>query len=217
MALCRIRVKSAQFIGSKTPLVSNLETIEQYIWYVSNVLFIVPDMAEYRSIDSVSSVTPRATIQQWIRCISNMFLTVPDVTKYRCIRDWDLILDLDGSVENIASDSVASPLLERHYPVNYRLPLVIRNQITNDTARIQREEQFALGTIIYELSSGGPLFDEVGPEATNIEQTSALIAAGLFPEKVWSLPEAFGILACWCPDFASEMLKSRLQGACTIP
>ncbi|KAH7333295.1 hypothetical protein BKA65DRAFT_479850 [Rhexocercosporidium sp. MPI-PUGE-AT-0058] len=47
---------------------------------------------------------PHATLLQWIESISYMFFQRQDMTHYSCIRDWDLVLDLDGSVENIASD-----------------------------------------------------------------------------------------------------------------
>jgi hypothetical protein len=121
-------------------------------------------------------------------------------------------LDLDGLVENIAIDQVASSQLKMFYPMRYRLPSVIWNKLDTNTERIQRTELFALGSILYELISGNQLFGDIGLEGKDEEEIHSLITRGDFPEDLWTLPMVVRILACWCPAFAKEMLAVHGKG-----
>ncbi|KAH9208333.1 hypothetical protein DL95DRAFT_480494 [Leptodontidium sp. 2 PMI_412] len=92
------------------------------------------------------------------------------MTDQSCIRDWDLVLNLDGSVENIPSTQAASSQIEKVYPSCYRLPPVIWNRLSTNAEKIQRAELFALGSIFYELISGEQLFADIGPDENDEEE-----------------------------------------------
>lgn len=163
------------------------------------------------SFDDWDSV-PQETLLQWTRLISDMFFKRQDMTDHSCVRDWDLVLDLDGSVENIASDQVASSSVEKFYPIRYRLPSVIWKKLSTNAERVQRAELFALGSILYELIAGHQLFEDIGQDEKDEEEIHSLITKGEFPEELWTLKMAVRILACWCPAFAKEMLAAHGKG-----
>ena len=89
---------------------------------------------------------------------------------------------------------------------------MILNKLGTNAERIQRTELFALGSIVYELISGNPLFGDIGPDEKDEEEIHLLITEGKFLEDLWKLPMAVRILACWCPAFAKEMLAAHGKG-----
>lgn len=140
--------------------------------------------------DADADAVPHTTLLKWIESISQMFFKRPEMTDDSCIRDWDLILHLDGSVENHANNQVelekASSQLERFYPVRYRLPLVIWNRLDTNSEKIQRAELFALGSILYELIAGKPLFEDIGSDARDKEEIHSRVTKETF-QKLFGL------------------------------
>ena len=201
LALCRIQVNTSRSVSKESEAAVAAEALEPK----------QPSTISTPLIGTSDSI-PHATLLQWIESISNMFFKRQEMTDHSCIRDWDLILNLDGSVENIANNKAASSELERVYPVRYRLPSVIWNRLSTNQERIQRAELFALGSILYAVISGKQLFGDIGQDKEDEEEIHSLITKGEFPEDLWSLPMALRVLACWCPAFAKEMLATRGKG-----
>ena len=148
---------------------------------------------------------------KWIKAISDMFFTRTELSSNSCVRDWNIILGLDGSVENIVDDIATPHAPEKKYPARYQLPSAISNSI-NTTETIHRAELFALGSILYQVISEKELFREMGSDEEDGETIQSLITEGKFPEDVWSLPMAPRILGCWCPEFAKKMLEANGKG-----
>ncbi|KAG9234938.1 hypothetical protein BJ875DRAFT_483683 [Amylocarpus encephaloides] len=146
------------------------------------------------------------TRELWVKNTSKLFLTVNDESTRSNIRDWDLILNYNGSVENIAP---ISPLDEntllKVYPPRYRLPEAIRTRLETPEERITRMESFALGGIIYEILFHKPTFD------THAEDVEARIAAGHFPDGVWQHKMAERMLGSWCPEFGKQLINKPLS------
>ncbi|KAG4427631.1 hypothetical protein IFR05_016885 [Cadophora sp. M221] len=197
LALCRIRVKVPRDVSSEDEDAAVQSLKSKY---------------HFTPVSTLSDPVPLATLRQWIQSISGLFFKRQEMTNQSCICDWDLILNLDGSVENIPSTQAASSQIEKVYPSRYQLPPVIWNRLSTNREKIQRAELFALGSILYELISGGQLFTDIGPDENDEEEIQSSIKKGEFPEKLWTLPMAIRILACWCPDFAKEMLTAHGKG-----
>ncbi|PQE27913.1 Interferon alpha-inducible 6 27 protein [Rutstroemia sp. NJR-2017a BBW] len=124
-----------------------------------------------------------------------------------CIRNWDLILHLDGSVENIAQNPLTFSEPAKLYPVRYRLPEAISDRIIISQDRIQRVELFALGSILYEIIAYHQLFHEIYEGVDNEEKIQSLIAKGEFPDDLWGLSITPTILGYWCPKFQEEIFN----------
>ena len=86
------------------------------------------------------------------------------------IRNWDLVLSLDGSVENIAQNPPTFSVPAKRYPARYRLPEVISDQLTLNKDKIRRAELFALGSILYEVIACYQLFYEIYEGVDNEEK-----------------------------------------------
>lgn len=163
---------------------------------------------------------PHETRLQWTKSISDLFFAGLKLKDRSCIRDWDLVLSLDGSVENFANNPSSTPSYPaKLYPARYRLPKVVLDRLSTNEGKIQRAELFALGSILYKVISSNKIFHEMGGSADDEEKIQLLIAIGEFPEDIWGLSTAPRILGCWCPAFAKEMLASRGKGTlfCSSP
>lgn len=88
LALCRIRVTRSVNKEGKDAAVQSPESEQSFI--------TISTLGDSRLV-------PHATLLQWMESISNMFFKRQEMTDDSCIRDWDFILHLDGSVENIAN------------------------------------------------------------------------------------------------------------------
>ncbi|KAI9746309.1 MAG: hypothetical protein M1818_000020 [Claussenomyces sp. TS43310] len=211
LALCRIRLpactwsgkesdhtaKQAHLVGGPSAEKSDTTTLEGQ----GHEPFREPPDSQY------------GTRLQWAKSISDLFLAASGSKDRSCIRDWDLVLNLDGSVENIAQNPPAFPVPAKLYPARFRLPAAISDRLSTDGERIQRAELFALGSILYEIFSGHQPFYEVPESVDAEEKIRALIGRGDFPDDIWGLSKAPRILGCWCPAFAKEMLTSRGKGS----
>ena len=64
--------------------------------------------AHLRTLDDCLQVRPEVR-RQWAEAIEKKFRCHTDPDHHHGIRDWDLVLDPDGSVENIADSPYLSP------------------------------------------------------------------------------------------------------------
>lgn len=152
---------------------------------------------------------PLQTRLQWAESISEKFLDRQNLDTGYGIRDWDLVLGLDGSVENHADNTLPASPLTRAYSARYRIPKVIIERISSDEENVKRKELFALGSLLYEVFSGNKIFSSEKGE----EHIQAYFVGGKLPEDIWGLPCAVRILACWCPGFAKDLLAAhRMDG-----
>jgi hypothetical protein len=150
-----------------------------------------------------SSDVPIETRLQWLRFISEQFLDQQNSDGG--VRDWDLILRLDGSGENCADNTSPASLSTRVYSARYRIPNAILERLDSSEEKVRRAELFALGGLLYQVLSGKEMFSSV----EGGEHIQSCLAKGEFPEDVWELPSAVRILACWCPGFAKDLLAAR--------
>jgi hypothetical protein len=127
------------------------------------------------------------------------------------VRDFDFILKSNGSIENIAetTTAISEEVQLRVYPARYQIPRPILENINSFEEKIKRTERFALGCILYELISGHGIQTDLGHKQEDGIKIQSRYTEGLFPDDVWELDKAVRILACWCPEFAKELLKQR--------
>jgi hypothetical protein len=153
----------------------------------------------------------------WVTAISDHFLGATKQDRNLCVRDIDLILKGDGSIENL----VVEPSIEKDglggYPARYQIPKAILDRIDSTEEKIKRTELFALGCILYQLISGKGIFPDLSYSERDEEEIERRYVEGPFPDDVWSSDKAVRILACWCPEFARELLDSRGNGKISIP
>jgi hypothetical protein len=156
----------------------------------------------------VDNDIPFETRLQWVNHVSEHILNRKGLDAGVGVRDWDLILRLDGSVENRADNALPSPPT-RGYPDRYQIPNVILEKIDSIEHRVVRKELFALGGLLYHILSSRELFGDLGRGAWVYSNTQTRFVRGQFPNDVWGLPKAVRILACWCPGFARDFLDAR--------
>ncbi|APA11924.1 hypothetical protein SS1G_05463 [Sclerotinia sclerotiorum 1980 UF-70] len=158
---------------------------------------------------------------KWANAIQKLFSPDPNVDTKSSpptqIRNFDILLHKDGSAENLIKNQHISPkpkpeIQPYRYSPRYQLPDVISARLTTNEEKISRAELFALGSILYEISSGHPLFhdiddaDERGDDAFESEIQNRIVI-GKFPEDLWGLSLLSRILVCWCPGFVEEVVK----------
>ena len=157
--------------------------------------------------------------QKWAEAVITQFLEGRITRQNFIIRDWDFVLNLDGSVENLANllhaslappSSSATKSTWKVYSARFRLPDSILHRLRSDEERTDRQESFALGCILYELFTSKRVFHS-WDDGEFDERIQVRYTAGHFPEDVWGLPMATAILACWCPRF-NQTLASRHLG-----
>ncbi|KAA8572340.1 hypothetical protein EYC84_002964 [Monilinia fructicola] len=146
---------------------------------------------------------------KWADSIQELFKLDQEPQDREYPRNFDIILDMDGSAENYLQNPPASPVSAMLYPARYQLPQTILEKLDTVRERISRAEHFALGSILYEVVSGHQIFDELGDGAPEDEAIQKLIAEGKFPGDLWHLPVTPTILGCLCPGFLEEMLSLR--------
>jgi hypothetical protein len=156
---------------------------------------------------------------QWANAIQQLFFPAQDQPNRTYLRNWDIILNIDGSAENYlqnsdqAQDQAVSSA--KSYPPRYQLPDTISERLgANEPERILRQEIFALGSILYEVATGHKLFHSLGDGDAVGGIVQTCIARGLFPEDLWGLQLMPRILGCWCPGLVAEMrgLSKRCMG-----
>lgn len=154
---------------------------------------------------------------KWADSIQELFKLDQEPQDREYPRNFDIILDMDGSAENYLQNPPASPVSAMLYPARYQLPETILEKLDTVRERISRAEHFALGSILYEVVSGHQIFHELGDGAPEDEAIQKLIAEGKFPGDLWHLPVTPTILGCFCPGFLEEMLSLRKTGLLLPP
>ncbi|EHL01806.1 hypothetical protein M7I_2158 [Glarea lozoyensis 74030] len=148
------------------------------------------------------------TRMKWVAAIAQYFATTKSMNQYH-IRDWDIILNYDGKIENVG-DQIVEAAYEsavRQYPARYQLPKELNSLAMSASEAVRRQEMFALGGMFYHILSGKQLFHELGDRAYISQVVSALLVEGKFPDDVWTLPMAEVILAHWCLEIGEEFKK----------
>ncbi|KAM0308094.1 hypothetical protein ACHAO8_010318 [Botrytis cinerea] len=149
---------------------------------------------------------------KWAHSIHKLFFTDEQTGDRNNVRNFDFVLNLDGSVENYFQDQPTSLMTATQYPTRYQLPEAISYRLNTTKDKVARAELFALGSILYEITLGHQLFHEVDESVDNGREIQRLIAIGSFPEDLWNLPITPKILGCLCPGFIEEMLSLRKKG-----
>ncbi|CAD6444335.1 fec80a45-8598-405e-9f90-1684910d6306 [Sclerotinia trifoliorum] len=184
----------------------------------------LPPLNEKKNEDpnlNLNSLSDHELHTKWANAIQKLFSpdANPDTksSPHTQIRYFDILLHKDGSAENLIKNQQTSqkskPETQPYrYPPRYQLPDAISARLTTNEEKISRAECFALGSILYEISSGHPLFhdvDEAG-ESGNSGFGSGIqdrILIGKFPEDLWDSSLLSRILVCWCPEFLKEMVS----------
>ncbi|KAB8300435.1 hypothetical protein EYC80_000608 [Monilinia laxa] len=149
---------------------------------------------------------------KWAASIQNLFYTDQEPQDRNYLRNFDIVLNIDGSAENYFQDQSASSVSATLYPARYQLPEAISANLDTTEERIAKAELFALGSLLYEVVSGHHLVYELGESADDDRAIQELIAAGNFPEDLWDLPVTPKILVCFHAEFLQEMLSLRRTG-----
>ncbi|THV45641.1 hypothetical protein BGAL_0465g00030 [Botrytis galanthina] len=149
---------------------------------------------------------------QWAHSIHKLFFTDQQTSGRNNVRNFEFVLNADGSVENCFQDQQASLMTATQYPTRYQLPEAISDRLNTTEEKVARAELFALGSILYEVTLGHQLFHEIDESVDDGGEIQRLIAIGSFPEDLWDLPITPKILGCLCPGFIEEMLSLRKKG-----
>ncbi|QSZ28586.1 hypothetical protein DSL72_003084 [Monilinia vaccinii-corymbosi] len=124
---------------------------------------------------------------KWVDSIQKLFSTDQESADRKNFRNLDIVLNVDGSAENYFQSQPAS---------------------SRSAMLITRTELFALGSIVYEITSSHQLFHELDESVDNEWAIQRLIAiGGDFPEDLWNLPTTLRILVCLCSGFIQEQKK----------
>ncbi|PQE32620.1 kinase-like domain protein [Rutstroemia sp. NJR-2017a WRK4] len=162
------------------------------------------------------SPTDKASLQiQWANAIQQLFFPAEEPLNRTSIRNWDIVLSIDGSAENYFQDQEEAGSSAQSYPPRYQLPDAISQRMSDEKERILRQEMFALGSILYEVSTGHALFHRIGDGEAGGRIIQSRIAMGNFPDDLWGLRLAPRILGCWCPGFVGEMMGLRKRATLT--
>lgn len=151
---------------------------------------------------------------KWMKAITELFMAPSKSERSSDVREFDLILKPDGTVKNLIDNSSKLPTKEgqlKVYPARYRIPSSIISRLDSGVQKARRTERFAMGCIHYELISGNELFPNLD-KTVREEEIQACYVEGRFPDDVWSSPMVVRVLACWCPEFAKELLESKGNG-----
>ncbi|KAF7953378.1 hypothetical protein EAE96_006584 [Botrytis aclada] len=149
---------------------------------------------------------------RWAHSIHTLFFTGEKTSGRNHVRNFDFVLNVNGSVENYFQDQPASLMTATQYPTRYQLPEAISDRLNTTDEIVARAELFAFGSILYEITLGHQLFHEVDESVDEGREIQRLIALGCFPEDLWNLPITPKILGCFCPGFIEEMLSLRKKG-----
>lgn len=195
MAVCRIRVSQPALYGKQAKRPSYNEVLPAQNDRDGN-------SSKIRETDpllsrSDFSAAPADLRLKWATAISEKVFDRENLDDDSGVRDWDLVLNVDGTIENHAGATTNSSPSAKHYPTRYQIPSAILDRLDNDQEKARRAEVFALGGLLYETYSGTQLRGDP--------------AKGEFPEDVWEMPHAIRILSCWCPKFAQDLLAAHRE------
>ncbi|CAG8949843.1 hypothetical protein HYFRA_00004170 [Hymenoscyphus fraxineus] len=153
---------------------------------------------EYPALDNITMETRKA----WINSITKSLMNTTKAEAATNIRNWDLHLNTNGTVENVEPEHGEEKTPLKIYPSRYRLPSEIFDRQNTIEEQIFRMESFALGGVFYEMLMGKPVFGGVDDLGSIHEQ----IAEGRFPD-IWQQTMAERILVAWCPPFGQVLLN----------
>jgi hypothetical protein len=154
---------------------------------------------------------------KWVEATINSLSRKEDEPPTNDIRDLKIVLNPDGTIENLGVcpsklvDVEAEKTQIRQYPARFRLPKQVEDRLPSSQEKIGRKELFAMGGLAYHLISGKELFGHFGNDKGAKFAIETRLAAGEFPNDIWSLPAAVRILGCWCPTFGKELVEARLE------
>lgn len=207
IAQCLLRVEPASLIKEVQTSTENKAVFEQ-----PHIATLDPQHQLLLKLNNYEQI-PFDTRLKWITAITEDFLGPSKPELGGGVRDFDLVLKSNGSIENLAETTISTPNSEeaqlREYPAWYQIPRPILENIDSIEEKIKRTELFALGCILYELISGHGLCTDLGDKQENGNEIQRKYTEGLFPDEVWALDKAVRILACWCPAFAKQLLEKR--------
>lgn len=154
---------------------------------------------------------------KWAQVISNEFSEYVKSKKPVGICNWDFVLKLDGSVQDIGDKSQPSlgneaKVSQKVYPARYKIPEVLYTGLSSRSQRVSHANLFALGTLQYTLLSLKEPFEGCTDNEVQIKY-----AAGEFPDDVWDMPMAESMLSCWCPKFKQEFIEAAKKNNGTTP
>lgn len=154
-----------------------------------------------QALDNITTEIRKA----WINTITTDLLNSTKAAAATNIRDWDLVLNLNGTLENIAPEPTGETTSLKVYSPCYRLPVEIVNRQTTAEDKIFRMESFALGGVLYEILMGKPAFCDI----EKMDPIQTQIADGKFPSDVFQHTMAERMLVAWCPPFGQVLLNSK--------
>ncbi|KAM0146241.1 hypothetical protein ACHAQE_010834 [Botrytis cinerea] len=149
---------------------------------------------------------------QWATSVQKLFFSDQELPNRNHVRDFDIVLNMNGSAENYFQNQPECSTSATIYPARYQLPNAISDRLDSNEERIARAELFALGSILYQITCCHRLFYELDGDVNKKRKIQRLISIGSFPEDLWESPIAPRILVCFCPGFLPEMLSLRKRG-----
>ena len=139
--------------------------------------------------------------KQWARKVSDLIETSTFAEQSTAIRPCDLVLIHDGEVQALPAPDAAEEG-DALYPAQFRIPPA-SVQSLSPTERVQRQELFALGSLLYEIATGTKPF-----EGASDHEVQSRYCKGEFPDDLrkLSLDVLLAILSCWSLEFRSFSL-----------
>ena len=160
----------------------------------------VPVRYDIRRLREIKG-TPQLTKElrgKWAEGIKKLFSTDPNAPTSATIRPWDILLYDDGSVGTLTSEKGGRG---GSYPSRLRIPPQTVLGL-DDGERVIRAENFALGSLLYELVTATEPF-----EGLSDDEVQDRYSCGIFPDDVFAMTEGHVILACWSLEFREEMVR----------
>ena len=133
---------------------------------------------------------------QWAREVMKYFGVIPD-----CIRPWDFIARLDGSVESLQPSAPLSAPGGTIYPARFQIPPGTIGDL-DQHEMVKRVERFAMASLLYEILSGKKPFEELPDDEVQRRFSNAV-----FPDDAQALPNSLVIYSGWSEEFSQELSK----------
>lgn len=133
---------------------------------------------------------------QWAREVVKCFGVIQD-----CIRPWDFIARLDGSVESLPPSAPLSAPEGEIYPARFQIPPGTLREF-DQHEKVKRVERFAMASLLYEILSGTKPFEELSDDEVQHRFSNAV-----FPDDAISLPNSLVIYSGWSEEFSQELSK----------
>ncbi|KAI9773273.1 MAG: hypothetical protein M1839_002185 [Geoglossum umbratile] len=124
--------------------------------------------------------------RKWVVAVAGAFGRAPDAPD--TIRAWDFVLNLDGTV---GTQSTAAPGPNCVYPIHFRAPQSTLAEV-DQAERAKRAEQFAFGSLVYEIMTNRKPF-----EGLTDEEIDKQFSAGEPPDDILTIPAWPMIYLSW--------------------